>query len=287
MTKSTNKRKKTNEIPKIITITAQFLQYISPKAATLFAAKLFSTPLKHKIPSRELHMEQNSVQKKLLIPKINKEIVVYEYGTGDKLILLVHGWSGRGTQLVKIADELLKNNYKVISFDAPAHGKSSSRTTLMIEFIECIMEIQKLHSPFYAAIGHSLGGMAILNAKNWGLKVQKMVTIGAGNSITEITEQFVQKLGLHNNQVDKLKTFFEKKYQLKMNDFASDINAEKINIPVFVIHDENDDEVLVHCAYDIKNSLQNSELLITQNLGHRKILGDANVINRINEFINK
>lgn len=287
MTKSTNKRKKTNEIPKIITITAQFLQYISPKAATLFAAKLFSTPLKHKTPSRELHMEQNSVQKKLLIPKINKEIVVYEYGTEDKLILLVHGWSGRGTQLVKIADELLKNNYKVISFDAPAHGKSSSRTTLMIEFIECIMEIQKLHSPFYAAIGHSLGGMAILNAKNWGLKVQKMVTIGAGNSITEITEQFVQKLGLHNNQVDKLKTFFEKKYQLKMNDFASDINAEKIDIPVFVIHDENDDEVLVHCAYDIKNSLQNSELLITQNLGHRKILGDTKVINRINEFINK
>ena len=110
MTKSTNKRKKTNEIPKIITITAQFLQYILPKAATLFAAKLFSTPLKHKTPSRELHMEQNSVQKKLFISKINKEIVVYEYGTGDKLILLVHGWSGRGTQLVKIADELLKNN---------------------------------------------------------------------------------------------------------------------------------------------------------------------------------
>ncbi|MBA4134338.1 MAG: alpha/beta hydrolase, partial [Flavobacterium sp.] len=53
-------------------------------------------------------MEQNSRQSKLLVSSLKKEITIYEYGEGEKKVLLVHGWSGRGTQLVKIADELVK-----------------------------------------------------------------------------------------------------------------------------------------------------------------------------------
>jgi hypothetical protein len=42
---------------------------------------------------------------------------------------------GRGTQLFKIADELLKQGYSTIGFDAPAHGKSPGKTTIMVDFI--------------------------------------------------------------------------------------------------------------------------------------------------------
>jgi alpha-beta hydrolase superfamily lysophospholipase len=82
-----------------------------------------------------------------------------------KKVLLVHGWSGRGTQLFKIADELLKQGYSTISFDAPAHGKSPGKTTIMVDFITTILEIEKQFGPFDAAIGHSLGGMSVLNNK--------------------------------------------------------------------------------------------------------------------------
>jgi hypothetical protein len=50
-----------------------------PKLITLFTAKLFTTPIKHKIPKRELEMDRNSL-KIILIPAIGKEVVVYEYG---------------------------------------------------------------------------------------------------------------------------------------------------------------------------------------------------------------
>ena len=273
------------KVPKIIIYTAHILQNINPKWATKFAARLFSTPIKHKMPRREWEMDKKSIQKKLFVPKINKEVVVYEYGEGKKQILLVHGWSGRGTQLVKIADELVKNNYKVISFDAPAHGKSGSNTTLMIEFIHCIMEIEKKYGTFYAAIGHSLGGMALYNAVNWGLKIEKLVTIGAGNSITEITQEFVNKIQLPQTQVAQIKELFEKKYQLKMDDFGSAVNAEKITIPVMILHDINDLDVPVKCAYEINEKAKNSKLIITEKLGHRKILGDANVIKEIITFV--
>lgn len=101
--------------------------------------------------------------------------MTYEYGKSDRKVLLVHGWSGRGTQLFKIADELLDNGYSVVSFDAPAHGKSKGNTTIMSEFIASILEIEKQYGPFEFAIGHSLGGMSVLNAIKDGLKVKKQL----------------------------------------------------------------------------------------------------------------
>jgi alpha-beta hydrolase superfamily lysophospholipase len=48
---------------------------------------------------------------------------------------------GRGTQLKKIADALLKSGCSTISFDAPAHGKSPNQT-IMTDFIAAILEIE-------------------------------------------------------------------------------------------------------------------------------------------------
>src|SRR5690606_25139762 len=135
------KRSRSTKIPTAVLLTAKVFSLVSEKLTTRFAARLFTTPIRHKLPKRELAMETKSQQSPLAIPSINKEINVFEYGTSDRNVLLVHGWSGRGTQLVKIADALVANGYKVISFDAPAHGKSTGKTTLMPEFVMSIHEI--------------------------------------------------------------------------------------------------------------------------------------------------
>ena len=103
-------------------------------------------------------MDSKSTQTLIEIPKINKKVMLYQYGESSKKILLVHGWSGRGTQLFKIADKLVKVGYSTISFDAPAHGKSPGKTTIMADFVEAILEIEKQFGPFEAAVGHSLEG---------------------------------------------------------------------------------------------------------------------------------
>jgi len=275
----------TLKIPKIIIVTANFLEAISPKLTTLFAAKLFTTPIKHKIPKREFQMDSDSVQKTVYIPAINKKIVVYHYGKGEKKILLVHGWSGRGTQLVKIADELVKLGYSTISFDAPAHGKSKGNSTIMVEFIASIIELEIQFGPFEFAIGHSLGGMAILNAIRQKLKIKKAIIIGSGDIIQDIIDDFIKKLKLKPQIGMKLKDYFEKKYDVKMDYYSASNAAKEVIIPVLILHDENDVDVNVKAAYHIEENLKNSELMITKNLGHRKILGNTEVIKRIIEFI--
>ena len=275
----------TTQVPKFIVLIGRFLYRISTNLAEKFARKLFITPIKHKIPKREFQMEATSQQTKLFIPSINKEIVVYAYGNSSKKILLVHGWSGRGTQLVKIADAFIENEYSIISFDAPAHGKSGTKTTLMLEFIESILEVEKHYGPFEFAVGHSLGGMSILNAVKKGLQVKKVVVIGSGNSVINIVNTFIEKIGLPNKVAVLMKNNFEKKYHFEMESFSAYVAAKEVEIPVLVIHDTDDEDIPVSEAYHLAENLTNKEILITNNLGHRKILGDTKVIHKIVEFL--
>jgi dipeptidyl aminopeptidase/acylaminoacyl peptidase len=78
---------------------------------------------------------------------------------------------------------------------------------------------------------------------------------------------------------------FEKKFGETINTYSAYIAAANVLNPVLVIHDENDNDVPVSAAYHIQNHLKDSELLITNGLGHRKILGDSKVIKKIIDFL--
>jgi len=285
MSKNTNNPTKSLKIPQFIILSCKICAFISTKLVTIYTAKLFTTPIKHKVPKREFEMDQKSIQNTIYVPQIHKSVVTYKYGESDRKILLVHGWSGRGTQLFKIADELLKLGYSTISFDAPAHGKSKGKTTIMSDFIAAILEIEKQYGNFEVAIGHSLGGMSVLNAIKDGLKVDKAVIIGSGDIVQDILDDFIFKLGLKQGISECLRNFFEEKYQVKMDDFSAYKAAQKIQIPVLVIHDKDDPEVSVKAGIHIHQQLKNGTLLLTEGLGHRKILGNQNVIKKVLEFI--
>jgi len=285
MAKNTINPTKSLKIPTLIILSAKLCAFISTKLVTKFAAKIFTTPIKHKVPKREFEMDSKSQKKTIYVPSIDKSIVTYLYGQSDRKILLVHGWSGRGTQLFKIADELLQNGYSTVSFDAPAHGKSDGKTTIMSEFIASILEIEKQFGPFKFAIGHSLGGMSVLNALKDGLSVEKSIIIGSGDIVQDILDEFVFKLGLKQEISLNLRNLFENKYQVKMDDFSAYRAAQKIEIPVLVIHDNDDLEVPVKAGIHINENLKNGSLFLTDGLGHRKILGNQNVIRKTLEFI--
>ena len=285
MPKKTPNHKQSLKIPKLILQVSKLITFISPKLATLFVARLFSTPIKHKIPKRELEMDSKSIQNLIEIPAINKKIVIYKYGKSDKKILLSHGWSGRGTHLFKIADELLKAGYSTISFDAPAHGKSPGKTTIMSEFVATILEIEKQFGPFEAAIGHSLGGMSLLNATKKGLAINRLAIIGSGDIIQDILDEFVAKLELKPSTSTQLRLHFEKKFGEEMDNYSAYKSAMEVSIPVLVIHDKNDTEVPVSAGIHIHKHLKNGELFLTEGLGHRKILGNSEVIEKVVRFI--
>lgn len=273
------------KVPVLLRSAIKLLEATSPKLAAKFAIKLFTTPLKFKLPRREAEMDAVSRQERILVESIGKEIHVYHYGDSDKKVLLIHGWSGRGTQLCSIADKLTKKGYATISFDAPAHGKAHGKTSDMTEFVAAALQLQKEFGPFEFAIGHSLGAMALLNAIKQGLNVNKAVTIGSGDVIKDIMDSFWQKLGMNIVTGNLMIRLFEKKFNKSINDYSAYVAASAVHIPVLIIHDEEDEDVPVSAAYHISEHLENSTLYITKGLGHRKILGDKTVIKQIISFL--
>ncbi|MDT0651500.1 alpha/beta fold hydrolase [Autumnicola edwardsiae] len=263
----------------------QLLTKLSPHLASRFAARLFLTPFRYKLPEREKKMDNESIQEQITIPQTHREIVTYKYGESSKRILLVHGWSGRGTQLSKIAEALLENGYSTISFDAPAHGKAPGSTSMMPYFTESIHHLNKFYGPFEAIIGHSLGGMSALKAISEGASTKKLVLLGTANSITHITKEFARNMKMNDKVAGKMKAYLDNKFKQDMDSYSGAVSAEGVTTPTLVIHDKNDVDVAVSCAYDIDEKLKNSELFITEGLGHRRILGNPEVINKIATFI--
>ncbi len=275
-----------SQVPKNILRTSKTLQFLSPKLASLFASKIFTTPVKHKLPNREASMYADATKTAVLVPEIKKEVVVYEYGAvTQKKILLVHGWSGRGTQLFKFADAFIAQGYSVISFDAPGHGDAKANTAILTDFIASILYIQKQYGPFDVAVGHSLGGMAMLNSVPRGLNISKMAVIGSADVVKDVIDEFIAAIGLKGKIANIMEKLFEKRTNTPMSEYSSYISAQKISIPVLVIHDENDAEVSIDCAYHINENLQNGDLYITKGLGHRKILGSPEVIKKAVDFL--
>ncbi|WP_271781954.1 alpha/beta fold hydrolase [Aquimarina algiphila] len=272
-------------IPKSILYTGKILNWISPLLASRFAARIFLTPFGYKIPEREKKMYATSKKEQIFIRKINREVMVYTYGDSKKKILLVHGWSGSGTQLSKIADALITKGYSTISFDAPAHGDSPGKRTMLPHFIETIYQLEEMYGPFEAAIGHSLGGMSLLRATKYGLQIKKLVIIGTANSITAITKNFAKNLQLNSKVARLLKAYFDKRYGEDLDNYSGAVSALGVKIPTLVIHDKNDVDVHYSAAYEINDNLTNGKLLITEQLGHRKILGTLEVISKIENFI--
>ncbi|MDP3946369.1 MAG: alpha/beta hydrolase [Lutibacter sp.] len=275
------------KIPASIIATGKILQYLAPPLAVLYAIKLFRTPIRFKTPARENMMADSAQKKLVMIPELNKEVMVYSYGYSKRKILLIHGWSGRGTQLFKIADKLLENGFMTISFDAPAHGKSSGKTTMMNEFVKTALFLEKEFGPFEIAIGHSLGGMTVLNSVKLGLNVKKAIVIGSGDVITDIIKEFVAKIQLKLKLVNKIKQHFYRKFGEDIDNYSAYIAAKSVKIPTLVLHDTEDKDVPVSCAHHIRQNLEQGEILITNGLGHSRILKDSKVIGRIIEFINR
>ncbi|MEW7278122.1 alpha/beta hydrolase [Aquimarina sp. 2201CG1-2-11] len=272
-------------IPKSIVHTAKILNWISPFLASRFAARIFLTPYSYKRPDREKGMHQNSKKENIYINTIRRKVVVYTFGDSPKKVLLVHGWSGSGTQLSKIAEALLQQGYSTISFDAPAHGDAPGKRSMLPFFIETIYQLEKTHGPFEAAIGHSLGGMSLLRATKCGLQIKRLIIIGTANSITEVTKNFVKNLQLGQNVGRLIKAYFDDQYGEDIDNYSGAVSAIDVTIPTLVIHDKNDVDVHYSAAHEIADNLKNGELLITEQLGHRKILGNKDVIEKILKFI--
>ncbi|HAD96138.1 MAG TPA: alpha/beta hydrolase [Cryomorphaceae bacterium] len=208
-----------------------------------------------------------------------------EWGNEGPRVLLVHGWSGRGTQFFKLIEELLEKKFHVFAINAPAHGDSKQKKTHLFEFVDAIEIMVSQFAQFSLAIGHSLGGMAIFNALERNLSAEKIVIIGSPANIQNVVLDFCDRLQVSHKIGHRIIERIEKNYHMSSEEASTDFLANKYNPPGLIIHDVDDLDIDINNAYDLQERWPNANLVVTEGKGHRKILMDIKVIDTIVGFL--
>ncbi|MFL2584799.1 MAG: alpha/beta hydrolase [Flavobacteriaceae bacterium] len=283
--KNNKKQRPTVRIPASIRFVVWLSQSISNALATKVALYLFFRPQRFKTPVREHQMQDAAEQIKFYASSIQKEIQVYRLQGKKQKVLLIHGWSGRGTQLFSFADELQKQNCEVITFDMPAHGQSPGNKTNVLELTYCIQDLNQKFGPFDAAIAHSMAGFALLRAIKDGLPLQSAAIIGSGDSIEGVFYRFSQQLHFSEKITERMITTVEKQFGTKLETYSSSMSIKEIDIPLLIVHDKDDKEAPCKCSIALHDLARNSQLKLTSGLGHHRILRDTKTVQHIVQFL--
>jgi alpha-beta hydrolase superfamily lysophospholipase len=138
----------------------------APAFATRAAVWLFTKPRR----SRPRSDEEESLTRasSFFLPYKHGQLAVMEWGQGPA-VLCVHGWSSRGLRFVGLVKPLTEAGYKVIAFDAPAHGRSSGSHVDLMDFADSVMAVAERSGPIDAVVAHSFGAAATLQALERGV----------------------------------------------------------------------------------------------------------------------
>lgn len=260
------------------------LEKLAPVLARRLFVQIFFTPFHFVVPEAEQAVERRS--EKFTVKVNDKEVQCYAWGQGPN-ILFVHGWAGRGTQFRKFFEAFNQNGYRAISFDGPAHGRSQGRSTNLDEFKETLFALHEKLGEFVAIIAHSFGGVASLYAIMNGLPVRTLVNIASPTIGDEIINNYRAAVNASPKMGEYFREYVRKKSGKTFDEFTSLYfirhMSDKLNL--LLIQDKVDKEVTLVHARRLQEVYPSAELIITDGLGHTRILKDDWVIQQCVTFI--
>lgn len=281
-----------------LTILFKILDFISPSLAGRLALHLFMTPPHFGLPRREKALRDSARLKH--ITNRGRKISVRIWGDdNNETVLLSHGWGGRATQFYAFIQPLVDAGFRVVGFDAPAHGDSEGKQSNMIDVASIIAQIEKEEGPFKAIIGHSFGtSTALLAISKFKVKAEKLVLIAYVADVQWVIELFGTLFELKPSTLEAMREHSLKKlantYQINwnwddispMNTIQQFTNSKNNKGELLLIHDKDDHEVPYSEAKKLEVFAPDAKIHITSGLGHRKILMCKDVIETVINFLN-
>ena len=275
----------------------------SPEVAARLSLPFMFRTTRHVAPADEQAFLATG--ERFTVPLGGRDLAAWSFGEGP-VIVLVHGWNGRGGQLANMVLPLVQRGFRVVTFDAPGHGQSAGNTSSLPEFADAVDAVlAHVGAPFVpvrAVIAHSMGGAAVTyamsrhlngNSKEHerairdGLPVYRFVFVAPPIDVRDFVRGFARMAGLGEATREAIRSRMESRFSVKLEDLYTPSLAEQMRAPLLVIHDANDREVPVECGKTLAAAWPGADLLITEGLGHSRILRDENVIDRVVEFVSR
>jgi len=267
----------------------QTIGRLFPRIGGKLALRLFTTPM-----GRARHRQSDEMleQAKIFDFLYGGQLLKgYEWGEGDKTILLVHGWQSRGTALRSFVPPLLRRGYRVVAFDGPAHGNSGGKQTHLAHFSGAVRAIINRLGKVEGIISHSFGGASSMFAMAYQAplyKIDKLVLLGVPSSLLSAMKSFFCYLNLPEGVRKNFIQRIEKLTGMPLEQASIDTIHHQVDVDqVLIVHDVKDEIVSIDDAKKIVAHWPKAHLVTTEGYGHYKLIKNPDVVGRVVAFFHE
>jgi pimeloyl-ACP methyl ester carboxylesterase len=253
----------------------RILSAVAPGLAAQLAERLLLSPPRAPRPAAEIALLASARARPVRVGR--RRIETWTWGRGPR-VLLVHGWGGRGAELGAFVAPLVQRGFSVVSFDAPGHGASDRGPATLVEMTAAIHEVGGAREPIAGLVAHSVGAVAATRALHEGLEVAAAVYVAPAADLVGPAVRFGQALGLSRDVRERMQQRIEARAGQPWSAFQVTRLAPTLETPLLVIHDRGDAEVPWQHGVAISQAWPGAELLITDGLGHHRILRAPDVV---------
>ena len=261
---------------------------VSPRlgSAVAFAA-FFSTRPRLKVHPRDAATMRAATRERMSVR--GTRVVTYRWGYRGPVVVLAHGWRGRGSQFAPLVRSLVADGHRVVAFDAPAHGASRGSRTDVRDWVAALDGLQGRYGPFLAVIGHSFGGFAALTAARHGLQTDAVVTIASAGAPAAFLDEFARMMSLDSDTREGMERLFLRRVGEDAVSLGEryDAVAHPLDpdVPLLVVHGTTDRQLPVAESERLHDAHPDSRLLLVEGAGHTRVLAAPEVLAAVAAFI--
>jgi len=281
---------RTNLAPRSVRLGVEALSKVSPAAAARALSRLWFTP-----PRRALDEASRQVlagAERVPVSLDGRRVAVWMLGNpASPAVLLVHGWGGRGAQLLSFAPPLVERGFRVVLFDALGHGRSDPsplgwHQASFVDAARCMLEVERRVGRAAALIAHSGGAIATGIALGLGLRVERAALVAPMARPLRHASSFDTMFAVTPEVGRRWRALAADRARFTWD--GIDLTTAPARHPVpraLVVHDQGDREVPFADGEAIADAWPGATFVPTQGLGHQRILRDPDVVARVASFL--
>jgi len=232
----------------------------------------------------------NSANRRIEVAVDETTIDVHCWGQGP-LVVMMHGWSGSGSQFQDFIEPLTAAGFTAVCFDAPEHGSRSGRRTHMLRFCSSLLAIQRELGSIDCVIAHSLGAMASAYALQLGLVIERAVFVAPQLDSLRLFTSYQELLRLRPVLARRAGDLIGERLRelLQRDDPWEALQPAALlaqrQLRGLLVYDHDDAEIPIDQYRDVIASWPDCRSLETRGLGHNRILRDRGVIDAIVDYL--
>lgn len=253
---------------------------IAPRLAARAMATLVSQP-RGRNPTQPWELASTPGRRIELRPGLFAEA----WGESGPLVLALHGWRGRTTQFRPLAALLLARGFRTVAVDLPGHGGSAGEQLTPHLLGRLLIELQPILGSIHAAIGHSFGGAGIGAALPYGFRPSRIVIVSSPTHVSHIPFYWARMVGLPARAMPHFARLLDQHAGRPIAELDLVSTAPRCGIPGLLVHDTEDAVIPYSQALALVAAWPELQFMTTTGKGHRDILANDAVLQRITEFI--